>query len=87
MPTGSLYPPPHVSGHTVQKMDKNGLREFRPFVEACARVGLGRSKSYQLAAQGLIETVLIGRRRFVYLDSLYSLPERVGRQTVRGAQP
>lgn len=78
--------PPHVSGHTVQKMDKNGLREFRPFVEECARVGLGRSKSYQLAAEGLIETVLIGRRRFVYLDSLYSLPQRIGKDGKQGGR-
>lgn len=67
-------------------MDTHGQREFRPFIPECAKVGIGRSKAYELADEGLLETVLIGRRRFVYLDSLYSLPERVGRQTVKGAQ-
>lgn len=53
-------------------------REFRPFIPECAKVGIGRSKAYELANAGLLETVSIGRRRFVYLDSLYSLPARVG---------
>ena len=58
-------------------MDTHGHREFRPFIPECAKVGLGRSKSYELAKAGLLETVTIGTRRFVYLDSLYSLPQRL----------
>lgn len=65
-------------------MDTHGQREFRPFIPECARVGIGRSKAYQLADDGLLETVLIGRRRFVYLDSLYSLPQRVGQAGLPG---
>lgn len=60
-------------------MDTHGHRDFRPFIPECAKVGIGRSKAYELANAGLLETVAIGNRRFVYLDSLYSLPQRVGR--------
>lgn len=58
-------------------MDTHGQREFRPFIPECNKVGIGRSKAYELANAGLLETVFIGRRRFVYLDSLYSLPARL----------
>ena len=60
-------------------MDTGEHREFRPFIPECAKVGIGRSKAYELANAGLLETVAIGNRRFVYLDSLYSLPQRAGR--------
>lgn len=52
-------------------------REYRPFVPACRQVGLGRTRAYELAGAGLLESFLIGRRRFIYLDSLYSLPQRL----------
>ncbi|MDH5834244.1 hypothetical protein [Luteimonas kalidii] len=58
-------------------MDKHGQREFRPFIPECNKVGIGRSKAYELANSGLLETTTIGRRRFVYLDSLYTLPQRL----------
>lgn len=58
-------------------MDTSGHREFRPFIPECNKVGIGRSKAYELANAGILETVAIGRRRFVYLDSLYSLPQRL----------
>ncbi len=65
-------------------MDANGYREFRPFVAECTKVGIGRSKAYELASDGLLETVTIGKKRFVYLDSLYSLPARIGVASGRG---
>ena len=65
-------------------MDPHGHREFRPFIPECAKVGIGRSKAYELADEGVLETVLIGRRRFVYLDSLYSLPQRIGQAGLPG---
>lgn len=71
-----LYQTPH-SGSTVQSMDTRGQRDFRPFIPECAKVGIGRSKAYELANAGLLETMMIGRRRFVFLDSLYSLPQRL----------
>jgi len=60
-------------------MDTRGQRDFRPFIPECAKVGIGRSKAYELANAGLLETVSIGRRRFVYLDSLYTLPGRLAK--------
>ncbi|MBA0300559.1 ethanolamine utilization protein EutA [Stenotrophomonas maltophilia] len=52
----------------------------------CAKVGIGRSKAYELANAGLLETVSIGRRRFVYLDSLYTLPARLAREVREAVQ-
>lgn len=65
-------------------MDALEHRDFRPFIPECAKVGIGRSKAYELADRGVLETVLIGRRRFVYLDSLYSLPQRIGQAGLPG---
>lgn len=66
-------------------MDTNVLREFRPFIPECAKVGIGRSKAYQLAEDGLLETMTIGRKRYVYLDSLLSLPSRLAGKSKAGA--
>jgi len=66
-------------------MDTYGHREFRPFIPECTKVGIGRSKAYELAKAGLLETVHIGNRRFVYLDSLYSLPSRLLTEAARSA--
>lgn len=67
-------------------MDANGQREFRPFIPECAKVGIGRSKAYELANDGLLETTCIGRKRFIYLDSLYSLPQRLAAKVAGGGQ-
>lgn len=52
-------------------------REFRPFIPEVTKYGIGRTTAYELADKGLIETFLIGRRRYVYLDSLTALPDRI----------
>lgn len=52
-------------------------RDYRPFIPECAKRGIGKTVAYELADQGLLETFLIGRKRFVYLDSIASLPERL----------
>ena len=52
-------------------------RDFRPFIPECTKRGLGKTKSYELANAGLLETFQIGTRRFVYLDSLLTLPQRM----------
>jgi excisionase family DNA binding protein len=41
--------------------------------DAAAALGLGRSKTYQLIAEGKLATVTIGRRRLVRLDSIRAL--------------
>jgi hypothetical protein len=52
-------------------------REFRPFIPECTKRGIGKTKAYELANAGLIETFTLGTKRYVYLDSLLSLPHRL----------
>lgn len=53
---------------------------FAPLVTACSAHGIGRTKAFELAACGAIETFAIGSRRFVILESLRTLPERLAQQ-------
>lgn len=62
----------------------NEHREFRPFIPECTKRGLGKTKCYELAKAGLLETFCIGTRRYVYLDSLLSLPQRLGTASNEG---
>ena len=50
---------------------------YGPLVKECGRRGIGRTVAFQLAAKGLIETFTIGSKRFVRLQSLESLPDRL----------
>lgn len=52
-------------------------REFRPFIPECRKRGIGKTKAYELANAGLLEVFNIGTRKFIYLDSLLSLPRRL----------
>ena len=52
-------------------------RDFRPFIPECAKRGLGKTKSYELANAGLLEVFKIGSKSYVYLDSLLTLPQRL----------
>lgn len=60
-------------------------RQYGRMVQECLKRGIGRSKAYELASTGLIETFLIGRGKYVYLDSLDSLPERANAKAQRAA--
>lgn len=50
---------------------------FRPLVEACGEHGISRTVAFDLARKGLLETFTIGARRYVRLESLRSLPDRL----------
>lgn len=50
---------------------------YRPLVEACADHGISRSVAFELARSGTLDTFTIGKRRYVRLDSLHSLPDRL----------
>ncbi|MEZ5462318.1 hypothetical protein [Dokdonella sp.] len=50
---------------------------FAPLVTACNAHGIGRTKAFELAAAGIIETFAVGTRRFVVLESLRTLPDRL----------
>ena len=69
-----------ASTHEQQERDAPTDRDYRPFVQEVTRRGIGKTKAYELAKAGLIETFLIGRVRFVYLDSLATLPQRMAAQ-------
>lgn len=58
---------------------------FAPFIPTARKWGLGRSKAIELANAGLLETFLIGRRRFIYLRSLRELPKRLAESAKDGA--
>lgn len=55
----------------------NEPRDFGPFIPECSKRGFAKTKAYELANAGLLETFCIGSRRFVYLDSLLTLPARL----------
>ncbi len=50
--------------------------KFYPLVAACKAHGICRSVAYQLAMDGVLETFMVGPRRFVVLESLYALSKR-----------
>ena len=52
-------------------------RDFGPFIPECNKRGIGKTKAYELANAGLIDTFTIGTKRYVLLDSLLTLPERL----------
>lgn len=60
-------------------------RAFGPLVAECRARGIGRTVSFKLAKDGLIETFNIGRARFVILESLDTLPERLNDKVARAA--
>lgn len=53
-------------------------RTFGGLVAECEKRDIGRTVAFELAADGLLDTFTIGRRRYVYLDSLDTLPQRIG---------
>ena len=58
-------------------MDNSELRDFGPFIPECSKKGFGKTKAYELANAGLLETFQIGSKRYIYLDSLLTLPRRL----------
>jgi hypothetical protein len=56
----------------------NGHREFGLFIPECTKRGIGKTVAYELLKGGHLETFTLGVRRYIYLDSLLSLPQRVG---------
>lgn len=60
-------------------MSDHAHRDFRPFIPECTKRGIGKTTAYELANAGLLETATIGRKRYVYMDSLLTLPERLAK--------
>ncbi len=58
-------------------MQPSELPAYRPLVTACADHGISRTVAFDLARNGLLQTFTIGTRRYVLLESLHTLPERL----------
>ena len=50
---------------------------YGPLVSAAAAFGICRSVAFGLVRSGKLETFTIGTRRYVLLESLRTLPERL----------
>ncbi len=50
---------------------------YGPLVKVCRAHGIGKTKAYELAKAGLLRTAQIGKRRYVYLESIRTLPQRL----------
>lgn len=57
-------------------MKTKELRDFAPFPAACVERGIGKTVAYDLLNSGLLDTFKIGRRRYVYLDSLLTIADK-----------
>ncbi|MBV2209454.1 MAG: hypothetical protein KUL77_07820 [Thermomonas sp.] len=66
-------------------MQPEAIPTYRPLVTACAEHGISRSVAFELAKSGLLATFTIGARRYVYLDSLRTLPERLAVEAAKAA--
>ena len=55
----------------------NVTPSYGPLVDVCKAFGISRSVAYELSSGGMLETFRINARRYVYIDSVLSLPQRV----------
>lgn len=58
---------------------------YRPLVTACAEHGISRTVAFELARAGKLDTFTIGKRRYVSLESLRTLPERLAEESAKAA--
>lgn len=63
-------------GHNPQIKENPGAT-FGRFIPACAARGIAKSKAYELADAGLLPTFKIGRARYIKIEVLDSLPDRL----------
>jgi hypothetical protein len=62
-------------------------KTFGRLVPECKKRGIGRTTAFELAAKGILETFTIGTGRYVYMDSLRTLPERLKNQNLQTYKP
>ncbi len=55
------------------------IPKYKPLVDVAKEHGIGRTKAFELAANGDIETFLLCNKRMVYLESFDSLPSRINK--------
>lgn len=54
-------------------------RTFGGLVREAEKRDIGKTKAFEFAKLGLIETFKIGNRKYVYLDSFDTLPDRIAK--------
>lgn len=59
---------------------------YGPLVDVCKAHGISRTRAFQYARDGLLETFPMGNRTFVYVASVHALPERLGVVPGRGVE-
>lgn len=57
-------------------------KTFGRLIPECKARGIGRTKAFELVANGVLDTFTIGKARYVKLKSLDSLPERAKTETL-----
>ena len=58
--------------------------EYGPLVATCAAYGIRRSAAFALVRDGLVRNFTLGRKRYVFIEDLRSLPGRLAVQASRG---
>lgn len=61
----------------METLSQKAAPAFGGLVEVCTAHGIGRTVALALADKGLLDTFKIGTRRYVYLDSVHTLPQRL----------
>ena len=59
---------------------------YGPLVESAQSFGICRSVAFALAREGKLDTFTIGTRRYVVLESLRTLPERLAANDAAGGE-
>jgi len=67
-------------------MKEHSHPSFLPLTSACAEHGICRTVAFELARRGLLDTFRIGNRRYVYVESLRTLPDRIAAPKSREAK-
>jgi hypothetical protein len=52
-------------------------RPFGGLVREAEKRDIGKTKAFEFAKEGLLETFKIGNRKYVYIDSIDTLPQRI----------
>lgn len=52
-------------------------RSYGGLVREAAKRDIGKTKAFEFAKEGLLETFKLGNRKYVYIDSIDTLPQRI----------
>ena len=58
-------------------MNTKSESTYGPLVEVCIAHGISRTVAFELSDKKLLDTFKIGVRRYVYLESVRTLPQRL----------